>query len=148
MKKNQQKKFREILGILSQNVLSQDDIRKIKHSVNRQSCLSGHLKETIKRITDNSSYSISSGQSVFAINWLKEKLFKEDGQLRKNTGPFGHREIEIINNFKEFKFVGFKPLKNSLGQTIQNEILYETIDKKGNSFIYRSGRFEGIEILN
>jgi len=48
MKKNQQKRFREILAILSQDVLSQDDIKKVKHSVNRQSCLSGHLKETIK----------------------------------------------------------------------------------------------------
>ena len=148
MKKNQQKRFREILAILSQDVLSQDDIKKVKQSVNPLSCLPTHLKEIILRTTKESSYSISGQQSVFAINWLKEKLFKKDGQLRKNTGPFGHREIEIINNFKEFKFVGFQPLKNDSGKTIKNEILYKTIDKKGNSFTYRSGYFEEIEILN
>ena len=146
--KRQQKKFREILGILSQDVLSQDDIRKIKHSVNRNSCLFDHLKETIQRITNNSSYSISSEQSVFAINWLREKLFKKDGQLKKNTDHFGHREIEIINNFKEFKFVGFRPLRNGLGQIIEYAILYETIDKKGNSFVYTGVYFESIEIVN
>ena len=146
--KRQQKKFREILGILSQDVLSQDDIRKFKHSVNRQSCLPGHLKETIQRITNNSSYSISSEQSVFAINWLREKLFKKDGQLKKNTDHFGHREIEIINNFKEFKFVGFRPLRNGLGQIIEYAILYETNDKKGNSIVYTGVYFESIEIVN
>jgi len=152
--KRQQKKFREILGILSQDVLSQDDIRKIKHSVNRQSCLPGHLKETIKRITNHSGYSINLGysisteQSVFAINWLREKLFKKNGQLRQNTGSFGHREIEIINNFKEFKFVGFWPLRNGLGEIIEYAILYKTIDKKGNSFVYTGVYFESIEIVN
>ena len=154
MSKRQQKKFREILSILSQDVLSQDDIRKIKHSVNNQSCLPGHLKETIKRITNDSGYSIKLGysisieQSVFAINWLREKLFKKNGQLRKNTGPFGHREIEIINNFKEFKFVGFRPLRNGFGEVTEYAILYKTIDKKGNSFVYTGVYFESIEIVN
>ena len=148
MKKNQQKRFREILAILSQDVLSQDDIKKVKQSVSPLSCLPTYLKEIILRTTKESSYSISGQQSVFAINWLKEKLFKKDGQLKKNTDHFGHREIEIINNFKEFKFVGFRPLRNGLGQIIEYAILYETIDKKGNSFIYTGVYFEEIEILN
>ena len=166
--KRQQKKFREILGILSQTVLSQEDIRKIKHSVNDQSCLDGYSKETIRRITNNSSYSISREQTDFAINYLKEKLFRKDGQLRKNTGPFGDREIEIINNFKEFRFIGFRAhpyrdekilvmgdekiriFSNDIAKGFgpKLEILYETIDKKGNSFIYTGVYFESIEIIN
>ena len=150
MKKNQQKRFREILAILSQDVLSQDDIKKVKQSVNPLSCLPTYLKEIILRTTKESSYSISGQQSVFAINWLKEKLFKEDGQLRKNTGPFGHREIEIINNFKEFKFEGFKALKNRYNNKPSGHyvIVYKTIDKKGNSFIFTGVYFKEIEILN
>ena len=103
-----------------------------------------------------------------AINYLKEKLFRKDGQLRKNTGPFGDREIEIINNFKEFRFIGFRAhpyrdekilvmgdekiriFSNDIAKGFgpKLEILYETIDKKGNSFIYTGVYFESIEIIN
>jgi len=150
MKKNQQKRFREILSILSQNVLSQNEIKKIKQAVNPNSCLSDHLKEIILNITKESIYSISGTQTVFGINWLKEKLFKKDGQLRKSTGPFCHREIEIINNFKEFKFVGFKALENRFTDlfTGHYDIVYKTIDKKGNYFLYTGVCFEEIDILN
>jgi hypothetical protein len=155
MKKNQQKRFREILRILSQDVLSQFDIKKLKQAVNPNSCLSGPLKEIILNITKESSYAINGTQSVFAINWLKEKLFKKDGQLRKNTGPFGQREIEIITDFKEFKFQGFKAYEKvfydneiSSGFSPRCEIIYKTIDKKGNFFLYTGVYFEQIEILN
>jgi len=155
MKKNQQKRCREILRTLSQDVLFQYEIKKIKQAVNPNSCLPGHLKEIILNITKESSYAINGTQSVFAINWLKEKLFKKDGQLRKNTGPFGQREIEIINDFKEFKFEGFKAFEKvfydneiSSGFSPRCEIIYKTIDKKGNFFLYTGVYFEQIEILN
>ena len=149
MDKSKQKRFREVLGILSKEELTKDDIRILKHNVNPRSCLPAYLKEVILRITNNSEYEINLSQTVFAKEYLKEKIFKRNGSLRTNLGAFGGREIEIISDLKTFKFVGFKPLTNRAGQyTGYYEILYKAIDKKNNSFTYTGVTFDAIEILN
>ena len=86
-------------------------------------------------------YSITQEQTIKGIEYLRNTVFKKNGKFRNTKNmPFGEREIDIIKDFKEFKFVALYPI----GYAAYYLPVYRVIDNQGNSFEYTTdmGRME------
>lgn len=75
------------------------------------------------------------------------KAFKKDGSSRATKNfPFGARELDILKNFKEFRFLGARDI--GIGGIPQNVPIYQVIDKNGHSFAYIAIPWGDIEIIS
>lgn len=86
-------------------------------------------------------YNITVEHQQKGINYLRDNTFKKNGQLRKNN-IFGQSEIDIINNYKEFKFVGLIDVR---GYYLP---IYRCIAENGDYFDYTGTMYSMIEILD
>ena len=87
-------------------------------------------------------YSITKEQTIKGIEYLRNTVFKKNGKFRNTKNmPFGEREIDVIKDFKEFKFVGLSSVSQ---YTLYYIPVYRVIDNQGNSFEYTTdmGRME------
>lgn len=80
---------------------------------------------------------ITQEQTEFGLAWLKERLYKSNGELRnsKIADTLGAL-IKPLNKFKEFRFVGFNTFTNYGGYVNYVAPIYEVISKDGYSIPY------------
>lgn len=85
-----------------------------------------------------SARKITTEQTAFGKDWLKNHFFKKNGQARsgKNTENVGTRVLEISKSVSRFEFVGVVGLMNSYGDYVQFIPLYRTYNRKGEYFDY------------
>ena len=87
-----------------------------------------------------SGYKLEKNQTDFGIKWLKGRYFKLDGTPRKQAEhDFGtydqDRYFDIIKNFKEFRFIGYRA-EWQCGCNTYLTPVYKVISKNGDSFTY------------
>lgn len=87
-------------------------------------------------------YGITPEQTEKGINYLKNTCFKKNGSLRdtKKRMTFGLREIAIIKDFYEFKFVGIYDASPNHYRFYTP--VYRVIDSRGNAFEYTTNMGE------
>lgn len=110
--------------------LTEQEIQLIKNRLN-------HDRLSITK-TYNRTWKITKEQTIKGLNYLKNQWKTPKGLERKNN-PFGYRETEVIENFKNFELIGFFDTANQY----QNELgikffvpIYRVNSKKGNYFEY------------
>ncbi len=93
-------------------------------------------------VQDLQNLKITSEQTQKGLSWLKNQGWTPKGVERKNN-PFGHREEEAINSFKEFRLNSFTNDNTAFQQEhgINNWIpVYDVIGTKGNfQYILKGG---------
>ena len=103
-------------------------------------------KQILKQLFESGiEYSITQDQTEKGLNYIKNKALKKNGKLRNTKNqPFGNREVTIIKNFKEFKFVG---LYSASRHNDFTKPIYKVIAKNGMYFEYIAGSFGDIEVI-
>tara|TARA_R100001594_G_C3976880_1_gene249113 strand:- start:284 stop:772 length:489 start_codon:yes stop_codon:yes gene_type:complete len=153
MKEN--KRLKRLLGLLSQKVLTQSDIRSLKIMLGFCTPFEGFdQKEALnKMIKSCNGFDITEEHSDIGIEYLRKTFFKKNGDPRKAAfDDLTDHDINILRNFKKFKFVGFElsRLNHNIFNNNTNqcfEIVYRVIAKNGDWFdylavSYHSGSFE------
>ena len=146
MKEN--KRLKRLLGLLSQKVLTQSDIRALKTALNLTSKI--NKADFVKIVNHCNGFDITKEHSDIGIEYLRKTFFKKNGDPRKAAfDDLTDHDINVLKNFKKFKFVGFGLYhENSYNsQYDQYEIIYRVIAKNGDWFDYlavswQSGQFE------
>ena len=146
MKEN--KRLKRLLGLLSQKVLTQSDIRSLKKALGRYSNLKSTEFLTMINLCD--SFDITEEHSDIGIEYLRKTFFKKNGDPRRAAfDDLTDHDINVLRNFKKFKFVGFDLYRPHFqdSQYDQYEIIYRVIAKNGDWFDYlavswQSGQFE------
>ena len=149
------KRLKRLLGLLSQKVLTQNDIRSLKIMLGFSTTFERYdqkvaLNDTIKSC---GGFDITKEHSDIGIEYLTKTFFKKDGDPRKAAfDDLTDHDIEVLRNFKKFKFIGFERSRinyytndNHTNQCF--EIIYRVIAKNGDWFEYlavswQSGEFE------
>jgi hypothetical protein len=90
-------------------------------------------------------YKITDQQSVKGILWLKNKCFTNSYKIRRNC-LFGAFEINVITNFKEFRFVGIQNISPNFYKCFMP--IYRCIARNGDFFDYVAYTNGHFEILN
>ena len=153
MKEN--KRLKRLLGLLSQKVLTQSDIRSLKIMLGFCTPFEGFdQKEALNNMIKScNGFDITKEHSDIGIEYLTKTFFKKNGDPRKAAfNDLTDHDINVLRNFKKFKFIGFEV--NRLNHNIFNnntnqcfEIVYRVIAKNGDWFDYlavswQSGQFE------
>ena len=153
MKEN--KRLKRLLGLLSQKVLTQSDIRSLKIMLGFCTPFEGFdQKEALNNMIKScNGFDITKEHSDIGIEYLTKTFFKKNGDPRQAAfDDLTDHDINILRNFKKFKFIGFEV--NRLNHNIFNnntnqcfEIVYRVIAKNGDYFdylavSYHSGQFE------
>ena len=149
MKEN--KRLKRLLGLLSQKVLTQSDIRALKTALNLTSKI--NKADFVKIVNHCNGFDITKEHSDIGIEYLRKTFFKKNGDPRRAAfDDLTDHDINVLRNFKKFKFIGFEV--NRLNHNIFNnntnqcfEIVYRVIAKNGDWFdylavSYHSGQFE------
>jgi hypothetical protein len=97
-------------------------------------------------------FSLTPEQTAKGLAWLMNEWKTPTGKERVNN-PFGYRETAILEDFKEFKLIGFYDCSRYgaifvpiLYSSKCYTPLYRVIAKEGNSFEYYYN-FEGLSIV-
>ena len=145
MKEN--KRLKRLLGLLSQKVLTQSDIRSLKTALGRYSNLKSTEFLTMINLCD--SFDITKEHSDIGIEYLRKTFFKKNGDPRKAAfDDLTDHDINVLRNFKKFKFIGFHLYHEGFDfQSNVYEIVYRVVAKNGDWFDYlavswQSGQFE------
>jgi hypothetical protein len=145
MKEN--KRLKRLLGLLSQKVLTQSDIRSLKTALGRYSNLKSTEFLTMINLCD--SFDITQEHSDIGIEYLRKTFFKKNGDPRKAAfDDLTDHDINVLRNFKKFKFIGFHLYHEGFDfQSNVYEIVYRVIAKNGDWFDYlavlwQSGQFK------
>lgn len=108
--------------------LTESEIKLMLRRVN-----SGMIdKHDVLALMPEEGWGITAEQTRKGIAWLKDQWKTPRGIERKNN-PFGYREQDVIENFKEFRLIDFYPL-NMVGTYFGP--VYEVRSKNGNHFDY------------
>lgn len=100
------------------------------------------LLEIIWNRKENKPYKLSKEQTVFGINWLKNYYLTKKGIERKRVKNdfynYHENEVkEILDNFKEFRFLGFTAQWDNWRKCYTYFIpVYQVISKDDRSFNY------------
>lgn len=112
--------------------------------------LNGSSPATIDQIEnllasiEGKTYRITQEQNQKGIQWLRNQCFKLNGKVRRSC-KFKPFELDIILNFKEFRFVG---LYNVSENSYRNYMpIYRTIAKDGSYFDYVAYSFGEFKVL-
>ena len=150
MKEN--KRLKRLLGLLSQKVLTQSDIRSLKIMLGFCTPFEGFdQKEALNNMIKScNGFDITKEHSNIGIEYLTKTFFKKNGDPRQAAfDDLTDHDINILRNFKKFKFVGFDLYRPHFqdSQYDQYEIIYRVIAKNGDWFDYlavswQSGQFE------
>jgi hypothetical protein len=146
MKEN--KRLKRLLGLLSQKVLTQSDIRSLKTALNLTSKI--NKADFVEIVNHCNGFDITKEHSDIGIKYLTKTFFKKNGDPRKTAfDDLTDHDINVLKNFKKFKFVGFDLYRPHFQerQYDQYEIIYRVIAKNGDWFDYlavswQSGQFE------
>lgn len=119
----QTKKLKEINQT---KIISESEIISLKSSLNNNRININDLK------IPNNGFIISNQQTIKGLKFLMS-------QHKSNNNPFGFREIAILEDFKEFRLIGFYDCANDCQK--QNNIhayfpLYSVIAKNRDTFEY------------
>ncbi len=117
------------------SMLSEKDVNYIKNTLNG-TYVSGKEKLTsfddeLLALVEENTPELTSEQTTKGLDWLKK-------QSRKRVNnPFGNREFEIIENFKEFRLASFFNAARNQGQWVDFYVpVYRVVDNDGDSFEY------------
>lgn len=80
-------------------------------------------------------YSITADQTTKGINYLMKVAYRLNGEVRQTKDmPFGERELAIIKDFKEFRFIG---VHNASQNAYRFYLpIYEVVSNSNGSFEY------------
>jgi len=149
------KRLKRLLGLLSQKVLTQSDMRSLKIMLGFSTTFERYdqkvaLNDMIKSCN---GFDITKEHSDIGIEYLTKTFFKKDGNPRKAAfDDLTEHDVNVLRNFKKFKFIGFERSRinyytndNHTNQCF--EIIYRVIAKNGDWFEYlavswQSGEFE------
>jgi hypothetical protein len=98
-------------------------------------------------------YRLTKEQTEFGIQWLRDRYIKKDGRMRKalekDFMSYEHDIVmDIIRNFKEFRFIGYYAEWNSFFKEYCHFVpVYRVHGKNGDSFDY-SPVYMGEPIIN
>ena len=146
MKEN--KRLKRLLGLLSQKVLTQSDIRSLKTALNLTSKI--NKADFVKIVNHCNGFDITKEHSDIGIEYLRKTFFKKNGDPRRAAfDDLTDHDINVLRNFKKFKFDGFDLYRPHFqdSQYDQYEIIYRVIAKNGDWFDYlavswQSGQFK------
>lgn len=106
--------------------------------------LSQHFTDLMPR----DGYNITLEHQQKGIDYLRDNTFKKSGKLRKNN-IFNEYCINILNNYKEFKFVGLHEQVNFYGYSSGHVLpIYRCIAEDGTYFDYTGTMYSMIEVLD
>jgi hypothetical protein len=139
---NTEKENKALKGInLEKGFLTENEVNLLKRRLNHSSGAMTYHPIEISEIPfpDNGEgFKLSSEQTEKGLTWLKDQWKTPRGIERVNN-PFGFREENIIENFKEFRLIDFYNSANYY----QNQIcirsyipLYRVVAKDGAAFEY------------
>jgi hypothetical protein len=153
MKEN--KRLKRLLGLLSQKVLTQSDIRALKIMLGFSTSFERYDQKVSlnNMIKSCNGFDITKEHSDIGIEYLQKTFFKKNGDPRKTTyDDLTNHDINVLRNFKKFKFIGFERSRINYYTTDNHtnqcfEIIYRVIAKNGDWFDYlavswQSGQFE------
>jgi hypothetical protein len=86
-------------------------------------------------IQDIEDLKITPSQTQKGLAWLRNKWQTPRGVERKNN-PFGYREEDAIENFKEFRLNSFTDIRQSSFAFPNYVPVYDVYSKKGFGFQY------------
>ena len=142
MKEN--KRLKRLLGLLSQKTLTQSDIRSLKIMLGFGTTFEWYDQKVALNKMNKScnGFDITKEHSDIGIEYLRKTFFKKNGDPRQAAFDYlTDHDINILRNFKKFKFIGFEV--NRLNHNIFNnntnqcfEIVYRVIAKNGDYFDY------------
>jgi hypothetical protein len=111
---------KDSIALMQKSTLSEREILNLKHRLNkavRANEIGGSWNklgtpDPQQEIILNGlreEYDITTEQTEKGLNWLRRKLLKNNGEARNGALDIvSEDEIEILRNYKEFKFVGFE----------------------------------------
>jgi hypothetical protein len=111
--------------------------------------MSKEEKGSIVELVNSSSIKLTPDHTLQGINFLKNAAFKSNGVPRSTKNyPFQGTDLEVLQNFKEFRLTGLDEVYNGMGEVMGYRSIWTTKGKNGNSFEYISGHWEPIVILH
>lgn len=113
--------------------LTEQEVNLLKRRLNDKKITFKELNE-IKLYYDREGWSLTDEQNQKGLEYLKDKWKTSSGIERKNN-PFGFRETEILDNFREIKLIDFYNASRNRNFDFYIPV-YEVISKDGNSFEY------------
>ncbi len=138
------KTFLKYLAITKRgHVWTENEIIYFRKYINGSSPLDVDSIEQLINCVEGKTYRITEQQSIKGILWLKNKCFSTRG-VRKSC-KFKPFEINVIANFKEFRFVG---LYDASDNNYRNYMpIYRTIAKDGSWFDYVAYSFSEMKVI-
>lgn len=126
------------------HVWTENEIIYFRKYINGSSPLNAYDAQGLIDAVDGKVYRITEQQSVKGILWLKNQCFTGRGILRRSC-PFKTFEVNVISNFREFRFVG---LYNVSDNSYRNYMpIYRCIAKNGDFFDYVAYSFGQVKVI-
>lgn len=136
------------IDVMKRGIFTEREIIALRGRLNSSSKLPDDEKnilwDAFYELMPEGGYKITSEQSKKGIDYLKNNTWKKNGDLRKNN-IFGTRELEILEDFKEFRFIDL--YNDSPNFYVNNVPVYSVIDKEGYSFDYTGVCYSMIRIV-
>lgn len=132
------KVYSKYVDLIKKGKFTERELISFRRQINGSSKLDIDSRQELvdlfeEKASSNKTIQLSKEQQSKGLNWLRQKTFKLNGRIRKNS-PLGSYEIEVLNNFKKFTCVGLYNIsENSYTQYVP---IYRCYNKKGNYFDY------------
>lgn len=139
------KTFNKYLAMTKRgHVWTESEIIYFRKYINGSSPLESHLVQDLIASIEDKVFRITDQQSVKGILWLKDKCFQKNGKVRRSC-KFKPFELDVILNFKEFRFVGLYDVSDNNYRNYMP--IYRTIAKDGSYFDYVAYSFGEFKVL-
>lgn len=126
------------VDLIKKGKFTEQELISFRRQINGSSRLDIDKRQNLvclfeEKASSNKSIQLSKEQQLKGLNWLRQKTFKLNGGIRKNS-PLGTYEIVVLNSFKKFTCVGL--YNNSENNYVNYVPVYRCYGKKGNYFDY------------
>lgn len=114
----------------SKSQYSEQEVNLLVRRINAGKLQRSDLPKLNKRFADGEGVKLSQQQNTKGYKWLVSKWKTPTGKEKQNT-PYGAREQNVLQNFKEIKLIDTYPFPNG-----RVSPLYRVEGKDGSRFDY------------
>lgn len=142
------KTYNKYLNLIKKGKFTEQELISFRKQINGSSNLDIDSRQELVYLFEEKAkkgIQLTKEHQLKGLNWLRQKTFKLNGDIRKNA-PLDQCEINIINNFKKFICVG---LYNTSDNSYDNYVpIYRCYGKNGDYFDYICLMWGEIEVIS